>query len=43
VERNGLTIYITILVYLDRSIPTSITTLHLLADNVSVHHSKLVC
>ena len=35
--------YLTLLEHLDHAIPTSITTIHLLADNVSVHHGKLVC
>ena len=34
--------YLTLLEHLDHTIPTSITTIHLLADNVSVHHGKLV-
>jgi hypothetical protein len=34
--------YLTLLEQLDRSIPATITTIHLLADNVSVHHGKLV-
>ena len=34
--------YLTLLEHLDRAIPASITTIHLLADNVSVHHGKLV-
>ncbi len=34
--------YLTLLEYLDRAIPASVTTIHLLADNVSVHHGKLV-
>ena len=34
--------YLTLLEQLDRSVPTAITTIHLLADNVSVHHGKLV-
>ena len=34
--------YLTLLEQLDRAIPASITTIHLLADNVSVHHGKLV-
>jgi len=34
--------YLTLLAHLDLSIPTSVTTIHLLADNVSVHHGKLV-
>jgi len=34
--------YLTLLEHLDRSIPASVTTIHLLADNVSVHHGKLV-
>lgn len=34
--------YLTLLEHLDHSIPTAVTTIHLLADNVSVHHGKLV-
>ncbi len=34
--------YLTLLEQLDRAIPASITTIHLLAGNVSVHHGKLV-
>ena len=34
--------YLTLLEHLDRAIPATITTIHLLADNVSVHHGKLV-
>jgi hypothetical protein len=34
--------YLSLLEHLDRSIPASVTTIHLLADNVSVHHGKLV-
>jgi transposase len=34
--------YLALLDHLDRAIPTSVTTIHLLADNVSVHHGKLV-
>jgi hypothetical protein len=34
--------YLSLLELLDRSIPTAVTTIHLLADNVSVHHGKLV-
>jgi transposase len=34
--------YLTLLEHLDRVIPASITTIHLLADNVSVHHGQLV-
>ena len=34
--------YLTLLEHLDQAIPTTITTIHLLADNVSVHHGKLV-
>ena len=34
--------YLTLLEHLDRSIPAAITAIHLLADNVSVHHGKLV-
>ena len=34
--------YLTLLEHLDQAIPATITTIHLLADNVSVHHGKLV-
>ena len=34
--------YLDLLHHLDRTIPATITTIHLLADNVSVHHGKLV-
>ena len=34
--------YLALLEHLDQAIPTSTTTIHLLADNVSVHHGKLV-
>ena len=34
--------YLTLLEHLDQSLPATITTIHLLADNVSVHHGKLV-
>lgn len=34
--------YLTLLEHLDRAIPAAVTTIHLLADNVSVHHGKLV-
>ena len=34
--------YLTLLEELDRTIPVTITVIHLLADNVSVHHGKLV-
>jgi len=34
--------YLTLLEHLDRAIPASVTTIHLLADNLSVHHGKLV-
>ncbi|MFL5518554.1 MAG: IS630 family transposase [Gemmatimonadales bacterium] len=34
--------YLTLLEHLDRTIPASVTSIHLLADNVSVHHGKLV-
>lgn len=34
--------YLTLLEHLDRVIPATITTIHLLADNVSVHHGQLV-
>ena len=34
--------YLTLLEHLDQTLPTSVTTIHLLADNVSVHHGALV-
>lgn len=34
--------YLALLEHLDRSLPASVTTIHLLADNVSVHHGKRV-
>jgi transposase len=34
--------YLTLLEHLDQSIPAAVTTIHLLADNVSVHHGKLI-
>jgi transposase len=34
--------YLTLLEHLDQALPASVTTIHLLADNVSVHHGKLV-
>ena len=34
--------YLTLLEHLDQAVPPTITTIHLLADNVSVHHGKLV-
>lgn len=34
--------YLTLLELLDQTLPASVTTIHLLADNVSVHHGKLV-
>jgi hypothetical protein len=34
--------YLTLLAHLDQAIPASITAIHLLADNVSVHHGTLV-
>ena len=34
--------YLSLLEHLDQAIPAAITTIHLLADNVSVHHGKLV-
>jgi DDE superfamily endonuclease len=34
--------YLTLLAHLDQTIPASVTTIHLLADNLSVHHGKLV-
>jgi DDE superfamily endonuclease len=34
--------YLTLLEHLEQRVPTTITTIHLRADNVSVHHGKLV-
>ncbi len=34
--------YLALLEHLDRAVPSTITTIHLLADNVSVHHGTLV-
>jgi len=34
--------YLSLLKHLDQVIPASVRTIHLLADNVSVHHGKLV-
>lgn len=34
--------YLSLLEHLDQTVPMTITTVHLLADNVSVHHGKLV-
>ncbi len=34
--------YLALLEHLDRSLPATITAIHLLADNVSVHHGRLV-
>jgi len=34
--------YLALLEHLDQAIPASVTAIHLLADNVSVHHGKLV-
>jgi transposase len=34
--------YLALLAHLDRAIPASVTSIHLLADNVSVHHGKEV-
>jgi hypothetical protein len=34
--------YLALLDHLDQAIPATVTTIHLLADNVSVHHGKLV-
>jgi transposase len=34
--------YLSLLEHLDQTIPAAVTTIHLLADNVSVHHGKLV-
>ena len=41
-RRKRQTEYLTLLAHLDQAIPASVTTIHLLADNVSVHHGKLV-
>ena len=42
VRRKRQLEYLALLEHLDHAIPTSVTTIHLLADNVSVHHGKLV-
>jgi transposase-like protein len=42
VRRKRQVEYLSLLEHLDRSIPGSVTKIHLLADNVSVHHGKLV-
>ena len=42
VRRKRQLEYLALLEQLDRSIPASVTTIHLLADNVSVHHGQLV-
>ncbi len=42
VRRKRQVEYLALLEHLDRSIPASVTTIHLLADNVSVHHGKQV-
>lgn len=34
--------YLTLLAHLDQTIPATVTTIHLIADNVSVHHGKEV-
>ena len=34
--------YLALLEHLDRAVPSTITAIHLLADNVSVHHGQLV-
>lgn len=34
--------YLALLAHLDQTIPATITTVHLIADNVSVHHGKAV-
>jgi transposase len=34
--------YLSLLEHLDRTLPATLTTIHLLADNVSVHHGKQV-
>ncbi len=42
VRRKRQVEYLTLLEHLDRAIPASVTAIHLLADNVSVHHGTLV-
>ena len=42
VRRKRQIEYLSLLEHLDRSIPASVTAIHLLADNVSVHHGRLV-
>jgi hypothetical protein len=42
VRRKRQLEYLALLEHLDRSLPSAVTTIHLLADNVSVHHGKLV-
>jgi len=42
VRRKRQLEYLALLEHLDRTIPAAITTIHLLADNVPVHHGKLV-
>ena len=42
VRRKRQVEYLALLEHLDRAIPASVTAIHLLADNVSVHHGKLV-
>jgi len=42
VRRKRQIEYLTLLEHLDRTIPPEITLIHLLADNVSVQHGKLV-
>jgi transposase len=42
VHRKRQVEYLALLEYLNRAIPATVTTIHLLADNVSVHHGKLV-
>jgi transposase len=42
VRRKRQVEYLALLEHLDRAIPPSVTAIHLLADNVSVHHGTLV-
>jgi hypothetical protein len=42
VRRKRQVEYLSLLEHLNQTIPAAVTTIHLLADNVSVHHGKLV-
>lgn len=42
VRRKRQIEYLALLDHLDQTIPTTITTIHLIADNVSIHHGKAV-